>query len=116
MEHRLGIPLSDLRREFLQTQARHHLDKHPNEPTHSKARALSALINNTYKTLSDPLLRAQYLPLQKYDIDVTSEDNSTHASDSETLMEVMETQERIEDAETRAQIEEIRQVSDFSGG
>jgi molecular chaperone HscB len=100
--------LPALRKEFLQIQSLYHPDKHPNEPTHSKALALSALINNAYKTLADPLLRAQYLLLQNYDIDVMSEDNSAHASDSETLMEVMEAQERIEDAETQAQVDEIR--------
>ena len=103
-----SISLPALRKEFLQIQSLYHPDKHPNEPAHSKALALSALINNAYKTLADPLLRAQYLLLQNYDINVMSEDNSTHASDSETLMEVMEAQERIEDAETQAQIDEIR--------
>jgi molecular chaperone HscB len=105
-----SIPLPALRKEFLQIQSLHHPDKHPNEPAHSKALALSALVNNAYKTLSDPLLRAQYLLLQHYDIDVNSEDNSVHknAVDSETLMEVMDAQERIEDAETQGQIDEIR--------
>lgn len=39
-----------------------------------------------------------------------SEDNSHHSSaaDSDTLMEVMDAQERIEDAKTQVQIEEIR--------
>ena len=78
------------------------------EPAHSKALALSALINTAYKTLSDPLLRAQYLLQHTYNVDVNSEDNSTHASDADTLMEVMEAQERIEDAETEGQIDEIR--------
>jgi molecular chaperone HscB len=105
-----SIPLPALRKEFLQIQSLHHPDKHPNEPAHSKALALSALINNAYKTLSDPLLRAQYLLLHNYDIDTLSEDNSQHSSssDAETLMEVMDAQERIEDAETQEQIEEIR--------
>lgn len=102
------IPLPVLRKEFLQIQSIHHPDKHPEEPAHSKARALSALINNAYKTLSDPLLRAQYLLLQNYGIDVMSEDSSTHKTDTETLMEVMDAQERIEGAETEEQIEEIR--------
>jgi molecular chaperone HscB len=102
------ISLPALRKEFLQIQSLHHPDKHPNEPARSKALALSALINNAYKTLADPLLRAQYLLLQNYGIDVTSENNSAHVSDSETLMEVMEAQERIEDAETQAQVDEIR--------
>src|SRR5256714_13565040 len=81
-----SIALAALRKEFLQVQSLYHPDKHPYEPAHSKARALSALINDAYKTLSYPLLRAQYLLQQNYGIDVTSEDNSTHASDAETLM------------------------------
>src|SRR4051794_22535820 len=75
-----SISLPALRKEFLQIQSLYHPDKHPNEPAHSKALALSALINNAYKTLADPLLRAQYLLLQSYGIDVMSEDNSVHAS------------------------------------
>jgi molecular chaperone HscB len=67
------------------------------------------LINNAYKTLSDPLLRAQYLLIHNYDIDVMSEDSSMHKTDNGTLMEVMDAQERIEDAETQEQIEEIRE-------
>jgi molecular chaperone HscB len=98
-----------LRKEFLRIQSLHHPDKHPHEPAHSKALALSALINNAYKTLSDPLLRAQYLLIQNYDIDVMSEDSSMHKTDNGTLMEVMDAQERIEDAETQEQIEEIRE-------
>jgi molecular chaperone HscB len=103
-----SIRLPALRKEFLQIQSLHHPDKHREEPAHSKALALSALINNAYKTLSDPLLRAQYLLLHNYEIDVMSEDSSTHQTDTDTLMEVMDAQERIEEAETQDQIEEIR--------
>ena len=103
-----SIPLPALRKEFLQIQSLHHPDKHPEEPAHSRALALSALINNAYKTLSDPLLRAQYLLQQMYGINVMSEDSSTHKTDTETLMEVMDAQEQIEEAGTEEQIEEIR--------
>jgi molecular chaperone HscB len=50
------IPISNIRREFLQIQSQHH----PFEPTHSKALALFALINNPYKPFSDRF-SVQYL-------------------------------------------------------
>src|SRR6266498_938137 len=55
------IDLPTLRREFLQLQAKTHPDKFPTGPPKAKAEALSARINEAYKTLTSPLLRAQYL-------------------------------------------------------
>ncbi|EAW20112.1 J-type chaperone JAC1 [Aspergillus fischeri NRRL 181] len=92
------IPLSDLRREFLRLQNVIHPDKFPPGPAKQRAEALSARINEAYRTLSDPLQRAQYLLREMHGIDVTAEDGATqHALDPETLMEVMEVQERIEE-------------------
>lgn len=89
----------ELRKEFLHLQSLHHPDKFPaGSVVHQRAYALSTLLNNAYKTLSDPLLRAQYLLETLYDIDVMSEDNSAHPTDPETLMLVMEAQEQLEDA------------------
>lgn len=90
----------DLRKEFLRLQSVYHPDKFPAGSTaHQRAYALSTLLNNAYKTLSDPLLRAQYVLQLLYDIDVTNEDNSAHPTDPETLMLVMEAQEELENAE-----------------
>jgi molecular chaperone HscB len=97
------IDLTSLRREFLQLQGRFHPDKFPPEQK-AKAEALSSRINEAYKTLRDPLVRAQYILLHNYGIDVTSEDNSSHPVDLSILMEVMEAQESIEEAETEDQI------------
>jgi len=89
----------ELRQEFLKLQSLHHPDKFPaGSVAHRRAYALSTLLNNAYKTLSDPLLRAQYLLQELYDIDVMSEDNSAHPTDPETLMLVMEAQEELESA------------------
>jgi len=89
----------ELRKEFLQLQSLHHPDKFPaGSVAHQRAYALSTLLNNAYKTLSDPLLRAQYLLEMLYDIDVNNEDNSAHPTDAETLMIVMEAQEELENA------------------
>ncbi|KAI1622148.1 hypothetical protein EDD37DRAFT_507990 [Exophiala viscosa] len=108
------IPLGPLKREFLQLQSQHHPDKYTSQPTaHQKSLALSSLLNTAYKTLSDPLLRARYLLQHNYDVDITSEDNSTHRdlTDHETLMEVMEAQEAIEEAQTQEHIDALKEVN-----
>ncbi|KAI9934469.1 hypothetical protein ASPWEDRAFT_43896 [Aspergillus wentii DTO 134E9] len=92
------IPLGDLRREFLQLQNVTHPDKYPTGAAKQRAEALSARINEAYRTLFDPLNRAQYLLRELHGIDVTAEDGAAkHALDPETLMEVMEVQETIEE-------------------
>ncbi len=103
-----NIDLIALRREFLQLQGRFHPDKFPPEQK-AKAEALSSRINEAYKVLRDPLLRAQYLLLSTYGIDVTSEDNSAHPADLGILMEVMEAQESIEEADTEEQITALKE-------
>lgn len=107
------IPLPPLRREYLQLQATHHPDKFPpSSPLHKQSLGLSALLNNAYRTLSSPLLRAQYLLHHFHNIDVTTEDNSQNVTDQATLLEVMEAQEAVEDAHTEAQIAEIKDEND----
>lgn len=108
------ISASDLRREFLQLQNLVHPDKYPAGELKQHAEALSARINEAYRTLLDPLQRAQYLLREWHGIDVTAEDASTkHALDPETLMEVMEVQETIEEVcaspEAEAEIETLKQ-------
>ncbi|EFW22149.1 hypothetical protein D8B26_001131 [Coccidioides posadasii str. Silveira] len=103
------IPIPNLRREFLALQALVHPDKYPSGATKQRAEALSAHINDAYRTLSDPLTRAQYLLLFQHGIDVTSENGAkTHPQDPETLMQVLETQEMIEEAENEATISGLK--------
>ncbi|KAJ4992024.1 Fe-S protein assembly co-chaperone HscB [Stagonosporopsis vannaccii] len=91
------IDLNALKREFLQLQAKAHPDLHPQE--HKKrAEATSARINEAYKTLQSPLLRAQYL-LSQRGIE-TADDETAKVDDPELLMEVLEAREQIEDAES----------------
>jgi molecular chaperone HscB len=105
--------VADLRREFLQLQGIVHPDKYPSGAAKQQAEALSARINEAYRTLSDPLQRAQYLLREMHGIDVTAEDASTkHALDANTLMEVMEVQETIEEVgaspEAEAEIDALK--------
>lgn len=96
--------LKQLRKEFLQLQAKAHPDLAPaSQKRH--AEALSARINEAYKTLQDPLKRAQYL-LSQHGIDV--DDESAKLSESELLMEVMEAREAVEEAENEEDLIDIR--------
>jgi molecular chaperone HscB len=101
--------LRQLRKEFLQLQASAHPDRHPEERK-AYAQALSARINEAYKTLSSPLLRAQYLLSLRGDH--SHSDDATQLGDGkgdqELLLEVLELRERIEDAETEAEVEGMR--------
>ena len=103
------VDVPTLRREFLQLQARAHPDRHQG-PDKARAEGTSALINEAYKTLSSPLLRAQYI-LHLNGIDV-AEDETAKVDDPELLMEVLEAREAIEGAEEEAQIEKLKEVNE----
>jgi molecular chaperone HscB len=99
------INLQALKREFLQLQAKAHPDRHTGA-NKSRAEGTSALINEAYKTLQDPLLRAQYL-LSLHGIDV-AEDETAKIDDPELLGEVLEVRERIENAEGEGEVEALK--------
>ncbi|PQE04050.1 fe-s assembly co-chaperone protein [Rutstroemia sp. NJR-2017a BVV2] len=96
-----------LRNEFLRLQATAHPDRHTSTTSKTRAEATSALINDAYKTLLSPLLRAQYL-LSLRGIDVAG-DETGKVDDAELLMEVLETREEIEDAEQEEDLQGLRE-------
>lgn len=98
-----------LKREFLQLQARAHPDRHTGA-NKAKAEGTSALINEAYKTLQDPLRRAQYL-LSLRGIDV-AEDERLKVEDPELLMEVLEVREAIEAAQEETELEDMKKNND----
>ncbi|KAK4034064.1 HSCB C-terminal oligomerization domain-containing protein [Parachaetomium inaequale] len=123
------IDLRALRTEFLRLQAASHPDFHhsasqqpspsPSEtnnnnntksPARIRAEATSSLINAAYKTLSSPLLRAQYLLREQHGVDLEGDEAGAHtgAPDPELLMTVLEAREVMEEAETEADLEEVR--------
>ena len=104
-----SIDLGALKREFLQLQARAHPDRHSG-PDKARAEGTSALINEAYKTLQDPLRRAQYL-LQLQGIDV-AEDETLKTEDMELLMEVLNTREAIESAQEEGDLEGMKTVNE----
>jgi molecular chaperone HscB len=86
-----------------------HPDKFPSGPQKQRAEALSSRINEAYRTLADPLSRAQYLLAYLHNVDVNAEDGAqTHPQDKETLMQVLEVQEAIEEAEDETLVAELR--------
>ncbi|KAK8254739.1 putative chaperone [Phyllosticta capitalensis] len=103
------IDLRALKSEFLRLQALAHPDRHPQ--THKRtAEALSARINEAYKTLQSPLSRAQYL-LRLQGIEV-AEDETLKIEDPELLMEVLEAREAIEEAEGEGEIRAMKEEND----
>lgn len=86
-------------------QARAHPDRHTGA-NKAKAEGTSALINEAYKTLQDPLRRAQYL-LSLRGIDV-AEDERLKVEDPELLMEVLEVREAIEAAQKEEELEDMK--------
>jgi len=103
------LDLSLLRREFLQLQAKAHPDLAPAEKKR-QAEALSARINEAYKTLQNPLLRAQYI-LELRGIDVAG-DETAKVEDPELLMEVLETREVIEEAASEEELQPLRELNE----
>ncbi len=98
-----------LRHEFLQLQARAHPDRH-HGPDKARAEGASARINDAYKTLQSPLLRAQYL-LRLRGTDVAG-DETARVEDAGLLMEVMEMRERIEGAESEEEVAGMEEVNE----
>lgn len=90
-------------------QARAHPDRHTGA-NKAKAEGTSALINEAYKTLQDPLRRAQYL-LSLRGIDV-GEDERLKVEDPELLMEVLEVREAIEAAQEETELEDMKKNND----
>lgn len=103
------IDTRTLRREFLQLQAKAHPDLHPPH-LKSRAEAMSSRINEAYKTLSNPLLRAQYL-LELRGVDVAN-DETAKVEDPELLMEVLDARELIEEAREESDLEPLKAEND----
>ncbi|RCI15709.1 hypothetical protein L249_3475 [Ophiocordyceps polyrhachis-furcata BCC 54312] len=103
------IDVAALRHEFLRLQAAHHPDKQPPDRK-AAAEAMSSDINHAYRTLADPLLRAQYL-LRLRGIDVTDDRNNAH--DDADLMEIaLEAYEAVDAATELAHLEDVRTQND----
>lgn len=129
------IDVRALRREFLRLQAASHPDyfhaasstssssssssnSSPSDPGNlaaakrrRQAEAASSHINAAYKTLSHPLLRAQYVLAERYGVDLAGDEAGSHSSgagaaaDPALLVEVLEAREAIDEAESESDLE-----------
>lgn len=102
-----AIDVRALRREFLTLQASAHPDVVPSGPLRRRAEAVSSRINEAYRTLADPLQRAQHLLWLHTGVDVAAEETGK-VEDPELLMLVLETREAIEEAGEEGELEGIR--------
>ncbi|TLD25977.1 Fe-S protein assembly co-chaperone HscB [Venturia nashicola] len=108
-----SVNLRELRNEFLRLQAQAHPDLHPAERK-KQAEALSSRINEAYKTLQSPLLRAQYLLSLRGE--TAHEDDAAKlgdaSEDQELLMEVLELREAIEEAQVQKDVDAIKEENE----
>jgi molecular chaperone HscB len=74
------------------------------------AQATSALINEAFRTLANPLLRAQYLLFLK-GVNA-ADDERAKVEDPELLLEVMEAREAIEEAHSEGVLHGVREAND----
>ncbi|KHN99909.1 Co-chaperone Hsc20 [Metarhizium album ARSEF 1941] len=98
------VDLRSLRAEFLRLQARHHPDLHP-ASSKAQAEAASAAVNEAYRTLSNPLLRAQYL-LALQGVDVAN-DETLKVAEPDLLAVVLDAHETIERARRPADLDAL---------
>ncbi|KAB5581047.1 hypothetical protein GE09DRAFT_460831 [Coniochaeta sp. 2T2.1] len=111
------IDVRQLRREFLRLQAASHPDFHAHASASAtdrrRAEATSALINGAFKTLSNPLLRAQYLLHEQYGLDLAGDEAGSIASvEEDVLHEVLEAREVIEEAEEEGDLIGLREENE----
>lgn len=108
-----SVDIRELRNEFLRLQAQAHPDLHPAERK-KQAEALSSRINEAYKTLQSPLLRAQYLLSLRGE--TAHEDDAAKLGDvpedQELLMEVLELREAIEEAQVQEDVDAIKKENE----
>lgn len=107
------IDVRALRREFLRLQATSHPDFHAHSSAsrsdRRRAEATSALINGAFRTLSNPLLRAQYLLREQFGLDLAGDEAGSIAGvEEDVLGQVLEAREVIEEAEEEKDLEGLR--------
>ncbi|CAG9809088.1 unnamed protein product [Chironomus riparius] len=93
------VNLKELTKRFRNVQSQIHPDKFStkSEAEQSLSSEWSSLVNKAYKTLQTPVLRGEYLLSLK---GITISEKNT-IEDPEFLMEVMEKNETVEEAETK---------------
>ncbi|KAI5124692.1 hypothetical protein M0805_004299 [Coniferiporia weirii] len=106
LQNRFEVDTGELKRRFLKAQRICHPDawSAKGEKELGIAAAQSSLLNAAYRTLLSPVLRAQYI-LSQEGFQPSETDKLT---DQELVMEVMESREELDEAETLDDVEHIR--------
>ncbi|KAK9728994.1 molecular chaperone [Basidiobolus ranarum] len=104
------VNILDLKKKYLSLQQQVHPDSYTRKPQEELqcAQVQSAWLNKAYHTLRDPLHRAQYL----LELRGLQADESDSLDDPELLMEVLEAREELEDAQTDADVEQVKLAND----
>jgi molecular chaperone HscB len=102
-----AVDLAALRREFLTQQAAAHPDV-----VGVGGGDRSALLNEAYRALADPLLRAQYVLREAHGVDVAADGQEGTAADAETLGAVMEAHEILGGAAGEGELEELKRENE----
>ncbi len=103
-----AIDTRALRREFLRLQAATHPDRNPGSPAHAAA---SARLNEAFRTLTSPLLRAQHLLRTLHGIDLAADEEVARAGRAispAVLATAMEALGEVEEAQSEADLDGVR--------
>lgn len=105
----IPVDSAQLTTAYQQLQRRYHPDNFATAAESEKVAMLqkSAMINDAFQTLKDPILSAEYL-LSLNGIDVSVEQNIVH--DTHFLMEQFELREQLDTIENNSDIEQKEQL------
>jgi molecular chaperone HscB len=106
VEPRYHLDAADLERRFHERSRKHHPDRHVKSDPETRVRSAlhTAQLNQAYRTLREPVQRAEYL-LRLHGIEI-SDERSGHKVDPAFLMEILELREQL--AEARAESDPVR--------
>ncbi|KDE07567.1 hypothetical protein MVLG_02236 [Microbotryum lychnidis-dioicae p1A1 Lamole] len=105
LEPKYEIDLAQLKRTFLTYQQKVHPDLFAGQgDKETWAKVWSGRVNDEYKTLVDKRRRAEYL-LELSQVEIGEAEAVT---DPELLMDIMDTREALEDAQTEEEVAQIR--------
>ncbi len=99
LESRFDVSRDALERAYLELSRRFHPDRFATAGSQTRRRAMeaSSLLNEAYKTLRDPVSRAEYLVrLGGTDLDSTDPKRGAPAPEQAFLVEMLERRERLE--------------------
>ena len=112
IEQKLALDTVELQKRFYEKSREWHPDRFARAPTTAQQEALekTALLNDAFRTLRDPLARAEYV-LKAHGFDIGEQ--GTKNVPPELLEEVFELNMALEDKSDRATLERFQQ--DFRG-